>query len=650
MTPFCPRKIDPPALVSYNRAMSKNPEYHPDDVRNLIVFMVLSVMLWFAFDHFVLGPKKEAMRAAEVARQEAAVQAVKNNTLPERPRADVIKQGKRASLENSQVSGSINLTGGRIDDLKLKNYFTRIEKEENVVLLSPAGSPFPHYAEFGWVAQDKDIKVPDGKTQWSISGNDMLTPGAPVTLIWNNGQGLSFEKTISLDEEYGFTLTQNVENKSGRPVTLYPFALIAEHGLPDEYVGRWIVHEGPVGYVGGELHERSYDDLSERPREQFKADRGWIGITEKYWLTALVPGSTEETNFRFAYTAPPSPIDKERYQTDMLGAPRTIAPGASSKATTHFFAGAKQLALLEEYGKKWNVPHFDLAVDFGLFYFLTRPFFWFIHLFYGWVGNFGVAIIMFTVLLRIAVFPLANTSYRSFAKLRKVSPQMYDLREKYKDDKAKLQQELVKLYQEEKVNPMAGCLPILVQIPIFFALYKVLSNTIEMRHAPFFGHIKDLSAPDPTSLFNLFGLIPWDPPGFLMIGVWPCLMMLTMILQRQMSPPPQDKMQAMMINAMPYLMTFILAKFAAGLVIYWTFSNLLAVIQQYVIMRSMGVEVHFLSKGKDQEKLEEAIAKGPAVHPEAEMIEDEIEGALFDHDEEPKQVSKPKPKKSKKKK
>ncbi len=633
--------------------LNKDPEYHPEDIRNLILFMVLSIALWFAFDHFVLGPKKEAMRAAETARQEATVKAVENNTLPERPRAQVVGEAQRITFENAQTIGTINLAGGRIDDLKLKNYFRTIEKKENVFVLSPVGSPYPRYGEFGWVAQDKKIRVPDSKAQWRVSGNNKLTPDSPVTLLWNNGQGLTFKKTIAIDENYGFTVTQNVENKSGGTVTLYPFALITEHGLPEEYFGRWIIHEGPVGYVGEELHERSYKDLEEKPREQFKADKGWIGITEKYWLTALAPGQSEETNYRFAYTSAPTPIDKERYQTDMLGAPRVIAPGKTAETTTHFFAGAKELDLLEMYGKSWNMPHFDLAVDFGIFYFLTRPFFWFINLFYGWVGNFGVAIIMFTFVLRLAVFPLANTSYRSFAKLRKVSPQMYELREKHKDDKQALQHELVKLYQEEKVNPMAGCLPILVQIPIFFALFKVLSNTIEMRHAPFFAHIKDLSAPDPTSLFNLFGLIPWDPPGFLMIGIWPCLMLLTMIFQRQMSPPPQDKMQAMLINSMPYIMTFILAKFAAGLVVYWTFSNLLAVIQQYVIMRSMGVEVHFLSKDKDKEKLEEAVAEGPAVHPEAEMIEEEIEDALFDHegeDDKPKQVSKPKPKKRKKKK
>ncbi len=641
--------------------LNKDPEYHPGDIRNLILFMVLSVALWVAFDHFVLSPQSEALRASQQAKEEATIEAVQTGNLPERPRSDVVREAKRITFENPHASGSINLTGGRIDDLLLKDYFRTVGREENVVVLSPAGTPYPRYGEFGWVAQDQNIKVPDSKSQWSVVGNDELSPESPVTLRWSNGQGLVFEKTISLDEYYGFTIDQNVQNNSGRSVTLYPFALVTEHGLPEEYFNRWIIHEGPIGYLGEELYERKYKNLEERPREQISAEQGWIGITEKYWLTALVPGQRETTNFRFAYTPPPTPIAKERYQTDMLGAQRVILPGEQAGATTHFFAGAKKVKLLEEYEQKWNVPHFDLAVDFGIFYFLTRPFFWCLNLFYGWVGNFGIAIIMFTVVLRIAVFPLANTSYRSFAKLRQVSPQMYELREKYKDDKAKLQQELVKLYQEEKVNPMAGCLPILVQIPIFFALFKVLSNTIEMRHAPFFGHIQDLSVPDPTSLFNLFGLIPWDPPSFLMIGIWPCLMLITMIFQRAMSPPPQDKTQAMIINVMPYLMCFILAGFASGLVIYWTFSNLLAVIQQYVIMRSMNVPVHFFGIGREEaeEKLEEAVKEGPAVHPQAKMIEDEVEDALFskpgDNDapptEEgaPKKVSKPKPKKKKKK-
>ena len=338
---------------------------------------------------------------------------------------------------------------------------------------------------------------------------------------------------------------------------------------------------------------------------------------------------------------------KNRYQIDLMGQGRTIKSGEGAEFKTNLFVGAKKLDLLEKYEKEWNVKHFALAVDFGLVYFLTRPFFAAINFFYGLVGNFGVAIIIFTVCLRILVFPLANTSFRSFARMKEIGPQMQELREKYADDKQAMQQELVKLYQKEKVNPMAGCLPILIQIPIFFSLFKVLSNTIEMRHAPFFGWIQDLSAPDPTTVFNLFGLIPISMPSFLIIGAWPCLMLVTMIIQRQLSPPPPDKMQARMIALMPWIMTFILAKFAAGLVIYWTFNNLLSVIQQYIIMRSMGVEVHFFEKLKKKDESDNKTVEKSSIEEKKEALKQEL---LEKKEEKPKTVSKPKPRRKAKKK
>lgn len=635
--------------------MQDKDQMHPNDIRNLILFMVLSVALWAGYDHFILKPNVEAMRV----QQEAVVAAVKESQISgvpliqqEKPRADVISQGSRLNFENENIFGSINLIGGRVDDLSMKKYFKTIEKKEKVSILSPAGSFFSRYMDFGWITSDKNIKMPGKDTLWKSSGAQTLTPETPVTLVWSNGQGLTFEKTISLDSEFGFSLRQRIINKGSKTLTFFPYALISQNGLPEEYIGRWVVHEGPLAYVGTEMMERSYSDLEDTPREKFEAAKGWAGVTEKDWLMALAPDQKEVTTFRFAYTPGALPEEAGRYQSDIMGQARTVGPGESAHFKNNFFAGAKQLKTLNAYEEKWNLPHFDLAIDFGIYYFLTRPFFFIINFFYGLVGNFGVAIIMLTIVLRLAVFPLANTSYKSFAKMRKVSPQMYTLREEYKDDKQKLQEELVKLYQKEKVNPMAGCLPIVVQIPIFFALFKVLSNTIEMRHAPFFGWIKDLSAPDPTSVFNLFGLIPWSPPEMLMIGAWPVMMLVTMIVQRKLSPPPQDKMQARLIAAMPWFMCFILAKFAAGLVVYWTFSNLFAVIQQYVITRSMGVEVHLFSKDKDQEKMEAAVEEGPSVHPRVEMIEDEVEEALFgDDDPKPKKpVSKPKPKPKKKKK
>lgn len=626
----------------------RNADYHPQDLRNLIIFIACSVLLWLAYDHFIMKPKVQAMRAAQKieATQRAQMTPAQIEEQKEKPRAEVIARSERLSFDNGKIYGTINLTGARLDDVHLHDYYTAVDKKDNVLVLSPAGGPYPRYVEYGWVAQDAKTKVPDASSVWQGQGNGKLEAGKPITVTWNNGQGLRFEKTFTLDQEYGVNVKQRVVNNSGASVTLFPFALVTEHGLPAEYFHRFIIHEGPVGYIGGELVERKYDDVKENPREDFDSNTGWIGITEKYWLAALVPDQAEAMKYRFIHTPAQTSAGKDKYQTDVMGAARVIPAGASADFAINTYVGAKKVSTLETYEENWKVAHFDLAVDFGLFYFLTRPFFFIINFFYGLVGNFGVAIIMFTVLLRICVFPLANTSFKSFAKLRQVSPQMYELREKYKDDKQKLQEELVALYQREKVNPMAGCLPILVQIPIFFALFKVLSNTIEMRHAPFFGWIQDLSAPDPTSIFNLFGLIPWTPPQFLMIGIWPCLMLLTMIVQRKLSPPPQDKTQAMIINMMPWLMTFVLAGFASGLVIYWTFNNLLSVIQQYIIMKNMGVEVHLFSKDKENEKMEKAVMEGPSIHPGAEVLEEQVEDVLFGDDAS----KKPSLKKTKKKK
>lgn len=627
----------------------QNNDYHPQDMRNLMIFIAASVLLWFAYDHFIMQPKAEALRTAQQqqAAQVAQMTPAQVEAQKEKPRAAMIAAAPRVAFQNDAIYGSINLTGARIDDLHLADYYTAVDKKEQVLLLSPAGGPFPRYIEYGWVAQGDEIRVPDAKSVWRQRGSGDLTPDNPVTLTWQNGQGLVFEKTFSLDAHYGFSVAQRVINNSGKDVTLFPFALVTEHGLPADYAKRWIIHEGPVGYIGGELIERRYDESAETPRETYQAAQGWIGMTEKYWLAALIPPQGEAATYRFIHTPAPMPGGKERYQTDVMGAAQTIPAGSEVTHRINSFVGAKKVSLLEQYEQQWGVAHFDLAVDFGLFYFLTRPFFFILNLFYGLVGNFGIAIILFTIVLRICVFPLANTSFRSFAKMRQVSPQMYELRAQYKDDKQKLQEELVKLYQREKVNPMAGCLPILIQIPIFFALFKVLSNTIEMRHAPFFGWIEDLSAPDPTSVFNLFGLIPWDPPQFLTIGIWPCLMLGTMIIQRKLSPPPQDKTQAMVINLMPWMMTFILAGFASGLVIYWTFNNLFSVIQQAIIMKNMGVEVHLFSKDKEQERMEKAIADGPSIHPEAEYLEEEVEEALFG-DEDSKKASLKRVKKKKK--
>ncbi len=631
--------------------MQNKDQMHPEDKRNLIIFAVISIVLWLSYDHFVAQPQAQKLRAQQQAVQAAAIAAAPSEALEAakiRPREEVVAAPARLKLENKGLSGSLNLEGARLDDLLLKGYYQTAEKKKEVALLSPARTDYPRYVEFGWTANDSALKMPNRTSLWRVKPGspDTLTPGKPVTLQWDNGQGLIFEKTITMDDQYGFEVLDTVQNESDNTITVYPYALVTEHGLPEDFANRGVIHEGPIGYIGGELEERQYSKMSKKPQESFDASEGWIGLSEKYWLTALVPNQTEAMKFRFNYTKALNAQSKDRYQTDVTGTARTLAPGEKGTFDFRIFSGAKKVKVLDHYEEEWKAKHFDLGVDFGWFYFLTKPFFFAINYFYELTGNFGIAIIIFTCLLRVFVFPLANISYRSFAKMQKISPQMYNLRAEYKDDKMKLQQELVKLYQTEKVNPMAGCLPMLIQIPIFFALYKVLSNTIEMRHAPFYGWIHDLSAADPTTIFNLFGLIPWTPPSFLMIGIWPCLMMAAMILQRNISPPPQDPIQARIIGLMPYFMTYIMAGFASGLVIYWTVNNLLAVVQQIIIMKSMGVKIHLFNRG-DNKKMEEVVESGPTIHPELEAAEEQIEDAI--DGATAKILSKPKPKKKKKK-
>ena len=630
----------------------QNPDkMHPQDMRNLILFAVLAIGMWLGYDHFVARPQAEVVRQSVVNAKRIAASAPAEilDTAIEKPRAEMIASTPRVSIETKSLNGSINLIGARLDDVQLKDYYKTVERKEEVTTLSPARTAHPRYVETGWIGKDV-TGLPGADTKWSVKGeNNILTPSTPVTLTYTAPSGLVFEKTFIVDDEFGFSIEDNVSNMSGSSITLYPFALATEHGLPEDYLHQGPIHEGPIGYIGEELEERTYKGFKKKPEENISANTGWIGLTGKYWLTALAPADqTKENKFRFVYSPAVNEKTKDRYQTDITGSGQEIAPGDKGSNKVNVFSGAKKLKLLEKYETQWAIPHFDLAVDFGWFYFLTKPFFLAINFLYGLTGNFGIAIIIFTCCLRVFVFPLANVSYRSFAKLRQVSPEMYNLRHQYKDNKPKLQEELVKLYQKHNVNPAAGCLPILVQIPIFFALYKVLSNTIEMRHAPFFGWIHDLSAKDPTSFVNLFGLLPFDAPSFLMIGAWPIFMMIAMIIQKNISPPPDDPIQARLIAIMPYFMTYVMSGFASGLVIYWTVNNILAVIQQIIIMRSMGVPVYLFSRDPAKKKLQKEIDEGPIVEPSLVMIEKEIEDAITP-DGEPKLLSKPKPKKKKKK-
>lgn len=640
--------------------MTKNDQdqMHPEDLKNLLTFIIAAVLIWVVFDHYLLKPKMDALRVAQEARQTAqmsggGIPGQADGPAAMRPRGAVIGESPRIKIETDTLSGSIALTGGRLDDISLRKHYTTHEKNEPVSLFSPTGSLHAQYASFGWSDPANKIKTPEKDSVWQVAGDAsaVLKPGQPVTIYWENGQGLRFERDMDIDDGYLIKVTQRVINKSGQNVTLYPYALMAQHGLPEDMYGSWTIHEGPIGYIGGELVELSYKKIKDKAPREIDSGKGWIAITSRYWLTGMFPEDESNNKFRFVYVSPEeSGQPQPRYQIDVMGAGKTVKPGESFETATRLFVGPKMLKTLENYGKALGWTHIDLSIDFGMYYFMTKPLYSLLHWLGDVSGNFGIGIILLTFVVRIFVFPLANTSYRSFANLRKISPQMTELREKYKDDKDKLQAGLVELYEKEKVNPMAGCLPILIQIPIFFALFKVLQLSVEMRHAPFYGWVHDLSAPDPTSIFNLFGLIPWNPPEPMMIGIWPCAMLVFMILQKKMSPPPQDKMQKTMMDIMPFFITYILSKYAVGLVIYWTFSNALSVVQQYIIMKSMGVEPH-LFRSKEQKALEKKIASGPAVHPELVVVEHEVEDALFgEEDKEIKTVSAPKPKKSRKKK
>ncbi len=499
-------------------------------------------------------------------------------------RNKVLAQTKRVKIDTPRLHGSISLVGGRIDDLTMVDYRETLDKESpEIVLLTPKGRKNAYYAEFGWVAAAGSI-MPNQNTVWEAN-NSTLTPEKPVTLSWNNNDGLTFTRTFSIDSNYMFTIDQTVRNKGSKQVNLNPFGFISRGGMP-ETTGFYILHEGLLGVSQSQLSEIDYDELKEKGQIKQNSKGGWIGITDKYWLTALVPSQHKTVQSRFLHHTQNS---EDKFQVDYLGDQKILTPNSSVSETSHFFAGAKEVLLLDDYEEKLGVDRFDLAIDFGWFYFLTKPLFYALLWINERVSNLGLAIILLTIGIKLLLFPLANKSYTSMSKMKKLTPQMTKLRERFSEDKMKLNQEMMALYKKEKVNPASGCLPILVQIPVFFALYKVLFVTIEMRHAPFFGWIQDLSAPDPTSIFNLFGLLPFTPPDFLMIGVWPLIMGLTMWLQQKLNPQPTDPVQAKVFMFLPIIFTFLLATFPAGLVVYWAWNNALSIVQQWFIMRRMGI-------------------------------------------------------------
>jgi YidC/Oxa1 family membrane protein insertase len=585
------------------------------DQKNMIIAIALSLVILLGFQFLYEFPKaeKEKARQEQLAASQPAqtggaggtaptpgapapsvsapgggvsAPAVAPSVLTAAKRAEALKATPRIRIETPSLAGSISLKGGRIDDIVLKNYRETIDAASDVIhLLSPIGAPKSYYADFGWVAAAPETKLPGADTVWT-SDRGELTPSSPVTLSWDNGQGLVFERVFAIDENYMVTTTQRVRNSGTTGVTLFPFGLISRAGTP-KTLGFYILHEGPLGVFDGTLREIDYDDLQSDGKIEQNAIGGWIGITDKYWLTALIPDQSHAMKYRFVHSIS---NQDDRYQVDYLGSEARIEPGQTHERVSRLFVGAKEVKRLDAYEEDLGVANFDLAVDFGWFYFLTKPFFYAISWLNSHLGNFGLAILAFTVVVKAVFYPLANKSYRSMAKLRELTPKLQTLREQYGDDKVRLNQEMMALYKSERVNPAAGCLPILVQIPVFFALYKVLFVNIEMRHAPFYGWIKDLSVADPTSIFNGFGLIPWTPPEFLLIGAWPVFMGLTMWLQQRLNPQPTDPVQAKIFMFLPLFFTFLLGTFPAGLVIYWTWNNLLSIAQQKLIMYRMGVK------------------------------------------------------------
>ena len=597
------------------------------DNKNTILAIVLSALVLIGWQFFFAMPQEKARQEQLQAQQQkqgapAPSQPGQTPPAPAQPgtpqipgqaaaptaaapvnRAAALAASPRVPIATDNVQGSIALKGGRIDDLALVRFRETVDpKSPPVTLLSPSGTADPFYAEFGWTGgSNSDLKLPTSETVWTRTGSGALGVGQPVTLTYDNGEGLAFRRTIAVDDKFLFTIKDEVTNKGANPVTLYPYALISRHGTP-QTLGYYILHEGLIGVLGDSgLQEFTYKNIEEKKLVNFDVTNGWLGITDKYWAATLLPDNTARLKARFS-TGMLGNI--RTFQTDYLLDAQTIAPGATTVANGRLFAGAKEVQVVNDYDRQLKLNRFDLLIDWGWFYFITKPLFIVMDYFYRLVGNFGLAILIVTVLIKIAFFPLANKSYASMAKMKAVQPQMMAIRERFADDKAKQQQELMELYRKEKINPLAGCLPIAIQIPVFFSLYKVLFVTIEMRHAPFFGWIHDLSAPDPTNIFTLFGLVPIDPTvlpvigQFLHLGMWPLIMGVTMWVQMKLNPAPPDPAQAMIFNWMPLLFTFMLASFPAGLVIYWAWNNTLSVLQQSVIMRKHGAKIELFDNIK----------------------------------------------------
>jgi YidC/Oxa1 family membrane protein insertase len=594
------------------------------DHKNTILAIVLSLVVVIGWQYFIGYPQMQREREQAQLKQQEQSQTQPGATQPgtapganpppvpnastqpqTATREAVIGSSPRIAIETPRLGGSIDLKGGRVDDLTLQQYRETIEPDSPpIVLFSPSGAPDAYYADFGWVAASGTAAaVPGPDTVWKQDGSGTLGVDHPVTLTYDNGGGLVFTRTISIDDHYLFTIKDAVANSSGNPVTLFPYALISRHGTP-VVQGYYILHEGLIGVMGSQGEQtETYKKMEDKKSESWEATDAWLGFTDKYWAAALLPETDAKVTARFSAGEADG---LKTYQTDYLAQAQTIAPGATGSTDSRLFAGAKEVSVVGinflggldgGYNQALGLNHFDLLIDWGWFYFITKPMFLAIDFFFHVVGNFGIAILIVTVLVKFLFFPLANKSYASMAKMKAVQPQMAMIKERFGDDKVKQQQAMMELYKKEQINPIAGCLPIAIQIPVFFSLYKVLFITIEMRHAPFYGWIHDLSAPDPTNIFTLGGLIPFDPTilpvigGFLHLGFWPAIMGVTMWVQMKLNPAPPDPTQQMIFNWMPLIFTFMLAKFPAGLVIYWAWNNSLSVLQQSAIMHRHGAKI-----------------------------------------------------------
>ncbi len=600
--------------------------------RNMILAVVLSLMVFLAWQFFIGGPQiEQAQREAELAAQQQTEQTATTtgtaaddltpgasgqtaagsqdtgpvSTQVFESREAALAASDRVAIETGSLSGSISLTGARIDDLHLTKYNETPDPDSpTITLLSPLGTDNPYYLEQGWVPPSgSDIAVPNAQTEWTLESGNTLTAETPVVLSWDNGAGLVFNRTISVDDNYMFTVDQSIENTGEGDVSLYPYSRISRLYTPQTQ-NFFILHEGGIGVLSdNNLVEKSYGNLRDEENATMAATGGWLGFTDKYWATAIIPPQDQEINARFFYgTNAPSGND---YRANYIAQNPVVVPaGGNAQYQSLAFAGAKVESIIDEYENGYGIDRFELMIDWGWFHFITKPMFLLIRMLYQLLGNFGLAILAVTVIVKALFFPLANKSYASMANMRRVQPKLKELQEKHKDDRAAQQQAMMELYRTEKINPLSGCWPMLIQIPVFFSLYKVLFVTIEMRHAPFFGWIQDLAAPDPSHIFNLFGLLPYDPSAvpvigtFLAIGVWPLIMGITMWVQMRLNPPPTDPTQAMIFNWMPVIFTFMLAGFPVGLVIYWAWNNFLSVLQQWIIMKRHGVTVDLLGNIK----------------------------------------------------